>query len=96
MTIEDILGTAACCMGVIVALVGLPIQIVKNYRRKSVEGISIVFWVLVYLNGWLWLAYGYSMSDIDWYLIAANAPGLFFVSILLIQFYMYKDADRIV
>jgi len=91
MTLENILGTAACCMGVSVALVGLPIQILKNYRRKSVEGISFAFWILAYLNGWLWTAYASSKIAIDWYMIAANIPGLFFTSVLLFQFYKYRN-----
>jgi len=93
MSIESIMGVAACSACIAIALVGLPIQVYKNYKRKSVKGLSLVFWVLCYVNGWLWVGYGYSKSIIDWYMIAANIPGIFIVSFLFFQFYIYSG-DR--
>jgi uncharacterized protein with PQ loop repeat len=86
----DFLGGAATAMGIIVALVGLPAQIIKNYKNKSTKGLSLSFWLLAYINCWFWLSYG-SVKDIpDWFIIIANIPFLLFASIILFQFFLYR------
>ena len=87
----DFLGGAATAMGIIVALVGLPAQIVKNYKNKSTKGLSISFWLLAYINCWLWLSYGSMKAVPDWYIIIANIPFLCFASIILFQFILYRQ-----
>jgi uncharacterized protein with PQ loop repeat len=86
----DFFGTAATVMGIIVAIVGLPAQIIKNYKNKSTKGLSISFWLLAYINCWLWLTYGSTMDIPDLYIIIANIPFLFFTSIILFQFFLYR------
>ena len=89
MNTETILGFVATTTGITVASVGLPMQLLKNFKRKSVEGLSLVFWVLAYINGWCWVAYASAKIQPDYFLIIANIPGLFFLTILFIQFYIY-------
>jgi len=86
----DFLGSAATTMGIIVALFGLPAQIIKNYKNKSTRGLSLSFWGLAYINCWLWLSYGSAKEIPDWYIIVANIPFLFFASIILLQFFFYR------
>lgn len=89
MDLEIILGFIATTTGITVASVGLPIQLLKNYKRKSVEGLSLVFWVLAYINGWCWLSYASLKVHPDFFMIIANIPGLFFLTVLFLQFYIY-------
>lgn len=89
MTAEQFFGTGAMVLGVLGGFIGLPMQIYKNWRRQSVEGLSLTFWVIVYTNVWFWILYAISKDKTDWYLIVANLPGLFFISVLLGQFAWY-------
>lgn len=89
MTAEQFFGTGAMVLGVLGGFIGLPLQILKNWKRKSVEGLSLTFWVIVYTNTWFWVLYAVSKDKTDWYLIVANMPGLVFVSVLLGQFVWY-------
>ncbi len=90
MEAETILGFVATATGIIVASVGLPIQLLKNYKRKSVEGLSLIFWVLAYVNGWCWFTYAIVKNQPDFFLIVANIPGLIFMTVLLTQFVIYS------
>ena len=95
METETIFGFLATATGITVASVGLPIQLLKNYKRKSVEGLSLVFWVLAYINGWCWFTYAIVKMQPDIYLIIANIPGLTFMTILLTQFVVYSKNKTI-
>ena len=94
MELESMLGFLATATGITVASVGLPMQLIKNYKRKSVEGLSLVFWILAYINGWCWVAYASVKVKPDFFLIIANIPGLFFLTILFLQFYIYTKKGR--
>lgn len=89
MTAEQFFGTGAMTLAVLGGFIGLPMQIYKNWQRKSVAGLSLTFWLILYTNGWFWLLYAFSKEKTDWYLVVANMPGLVFVSILLGQFTWY-------
>jgi len=92
MTTENLIGSAAVIMGLIVACIGLPIQIFKNFKQKSTGGLSLSLWTLGLLNGLLWLSYGLIKYQIDWYIVIANIPGVFFTLIILLQFYYYRKS----
>ncbi|HPA16949.1 MAG TPA: PQ-loop repeat-containing protein [Verrucomicrobiae bacterium] len=89
MTAEQFFGTGAMVLAVLGGFIGLPMQILKNWQRKSVAGLSLTFWMILYTNGWFWILYALSKDKVDWYLIIANLPGLFFISVMLGQFAWY-------
>ncbi len=89
MTAEQFFGTGAMALAVLGGFIGLPMQIYKNWQRKSVAGLSLTFWTILYTNGWFWILYAFSKAQTDWYLVVANLPGLVFTSILLGQFLRY-------
>ncbi|MCC6354275.1 MAG: PQ-loop repeat-containing protein [Verrucomicrobiae bacterium] len=91
MTAEQFFGTGAMVLGFVGGCIGLPVQLLKNWQRKSVEGLSLTFWVILYTNVWFWLLYAFSKVQTDWYLVVANVPGLVFISVLLGQFAWYRD-----
>ena len=93
MNIENVIGVAATTMGLIVACIGLPIQIIKNYKNKSTNGLSFSLWTLGLINGSLWLSYGFIKPRIDWFIVTSNIPGVFFTCVMLLQFYLYRSAN---
>ncbi len=88
---DQLVGVLGMVMSYVVALVGLPSQILENYRRKSTEGLSLMLWVLSLLNISSWFAYGLLRGD-RW-IIAANVPWLVFIPILLLQFWIYRPRE---
>lgn len=89
MSAEQFFGTGAMVLGVLGGCIGLPVQLYKNWQRKSCEGLSLTFWLILYTNVWFWVMYAFSKVQTDWYLFVANVPGLVFISVLLWQFGWY-------
>lgn len=64
-------------------VVGLPQQIIKNFRRKSVEGLSILFFtagVSSYVTATWW-----ALLERQWLLAASRMPGALFTSVIVLQ-----------
>ncbi len=59
MTGVDILGYAAC---VVTALTFLP-QVVKTWKEKSAKNVSLMMFVIAFVNEVMWIAYGVLRSD---------------------------------
>ena len=72
----------------ILFVIGLPVQIYKNYQRKSVEGISIPLFVLYFAAYVIWLAYGLRIGELA--IIVPNAPAAIVAVFLLSQFIIYR------
>lgn len=86
---NTLFGIAALVMSMIVTLVGFPSQIVINYKKKSTDGFSLIFCIAAFLNSIAWFFYGMSKPEIDWFIVLANVPGIVFLSMLLVQFFIY-------
>jgi len=72
---------------------GLPAQVLKNYRRKSCEGIAPSLIYSACISYTLWAAYGWFKHDL--FLIIAQTPGCLFVYILLWQLKHYSSQDKL-
>lgn len=83
-------GYSALVTSVVVSCIGMPAQIIKNFRRKSTEGLSLLFNLFLFLNIGSWLCYGASMEPVNKIMIVANSFGVTLLGILLIQFALYR------
>lgn len=87
---ERIFGYLAVASSFYTVLMGLFWQVINNYKRHSVEGLSLHFFLSIYVVYFLWAAYGFSKPKKDYYLIVPNILGLLVGSILLFQFIFYR------
>jgi uncharacterized protein with PQ loop repeat len=88
MAIATLLSNMAIIMSLVLFCMGWPVQIYKNAKRKSVEGLSRPLFALSLLANAVWLWYGIR-TNIP-LLIIPNIPGVFFGTILIMQFVIYK------
>ncbi|PIR69365.1 MAG: hypothetical protein COU47_03275 [Candidatus Niyogibacteria bacterium CG10_big_fil_rev_8_21_14_0_10_46_36] len=84
----DVMGWFVTAITITYSVIGLPAQIYKNWKRKSLEGFSNILCVLVFFTFWGWFLYGIIQSDN--YIIIANAPGAVAVTVLLFQMFLYR------
>jgi uncharacterized protein with PQ loop repeat len=88
-----IFGVLAMIASLTITAVGFPMQIVANYRRKSVEGISTTLVVSAMTTYTLWALYGWTKPD--WFLVISQTPGCMIAGALLLQIRYYsRKANR--
>lgn len=63
-------------------------QIVKLYRRKKTDGLSVLFLWMIFLGLISYLVYSISIDDKIY--IASNSIGLFFLAVSIAQYYYYR------
>jgi uncharacterized protein with PQ loop repeat len=87
-----LLGIATVIVAVLVKVIGLPDQIKKNYKRKSTEGLSVVFYLLGLLSYILWTAYGLLKAD---YVVAiGQGVGVITMGIIAYQIWTYRGNNE--
>jgi len=59
MTTVDILGYSACA---VTALTFLP-QVIKTWKEKSAANVSLMMFVIAFINEVMWIAYGVMRAD---------------------------------
>jgi uncharacterized protein with PQ loop repeat len=87
---SDILGVVAVIITMIYTFLGLPAQIVNNYKKKSVAGLSLFLMIMLTLTFTIWTLYSYFKELPDWYVFLSNFPGVIFGIIILYQFWFYR------
>jgi len=88
---NDVFGMSALIISLVLTFIGLPAQAFKNYKLKSTKGLSLIFYLIIFLNMNAWLFYGLTMpKGIDWYLVTPNITGFIFVIVLFMQFWIYR------
>lgn len=90
MSIVDIWGWIALVITVIYTCFGLPVQIYKNFKSKSTEGLSLFLMIMLLFTFSSWVVYATVKQPKDWYVIASNFPGAVCVLIILTQFVLYR------
>ena len=85
----SIIGIMATVASLTIIVLGLPAQIVKNYRRKTCDGIAPSLIYSACCTYTLWSLYGWFKPD--WFLIVAQTPGCLLAFILLFQLFYYKN-----
>ena len=88
----NIFGAIASTVAMISILVGPISQIIKNYKRKSCEGLSFFFVLLPFFSYIAWASYGISKDD--FFLYFTQVPGSIFMLVILIQFFVYKKTKK--
>ena len=68
---------------------GLAAQVRKNYRKKSVEGLSFLYFSLLAISYSFWSIYGFSQRDLV--LIIHMSLGMLMSWIVVSQFAVYKS-----
>ena len=90
MEIVDVVGLIALFVTISHTGVGLPMQIYKNFQSKSTKGLSLSMMILLLVTICSWLLYGFVKSPMDWYIILSNLIGFVSVSVILVQFWIYR------
>jgi uncharacterized protein with PQ loop repeat len=91
MNAVDTVGTVACVITTIYTSLGLPVQVHKNYTQKSVSGLSLPMMVMSFCTFNSWVLYGAIKPIPDWYVIISNGPGVLFIGVVLVQFFLYRN-----
>ena len=81
-------GILTTIVAILVKVIGLPDQIKKIYQRKSVEGISIIFFLLAFISYVLWTIHGFFQKDNV--LIIGQGAGMLTTGIILAQILIYR------
>ena len=84
----DLIGKIACIITIVYTAFGLPTQILRNYKMKTVGNLSPFLFTLLFLTFSSWVVYGAVKPD--WYVAVPNAVGAFFDFILLCQIFYYR------
>lgn len=75
-------------LSLMVTGLGLTAQAKKTYLRKSVEGLSFFYFLLLAISYSFWSLYGFIQKDPV--LIIPMSLGMFISWIVVFQFYLYK------
>ena len=93
MNAVPFVGLIAFIVTLTYTCLGIPMQIHKNFKQKSVTGLSLFMTVLLLVVFISWCVY--AVLKRDWYILGSNAPGVVCVTIILGQFWNYrKDKDN--
>ncbi|MBI2029232.1 PQ-loop repeat-containing protein [Candidatus Gottesmanbacteria bacterium] len=92
LSLAAIIGVATVVVGILVKLIGFPDQFLKNYRRRSTEGLSTIFFFLAFLSYILWTLHGY--LEKDWVLIIGQGAGVITTGAIVYQIIIYKNKNK--
>lgn len=86
-----IIGVLTVVVGILVKLLGFPDQFLKNYKRKSTEGLSSLFIVLAFVSYILWTLHGFYQKDLI--LILGQGVGVLTSGAILYQILIYRKKE---
>lgn len=75
-------------LSLIVTGLGLTSQVIKNYLRKSMEGLSFFYFFILAVSYSFWSIYGFSQRDLV--LIIPMTLGTIVSWVVVVQFFVYK------
>ena len=84
----SIIGILAAIASLTIIVLGIPAQIIKNYRRKSCDGLDPLLIYSACVAYTLWSLYGWTKPD--WFLVVSQTPGCVLAFIILFQFFYYR------
>ena len=91
MNFADFMGLTALIVTIVYTGFGLPVQIYKNFKSKTTYGLSLSMMILLFLTFLSWVVYAWVKTPQDFYIIISNSIGLFSVSIIIYQFWIYRS-----
>lgn len=80
----DILGYGACA---VTALTFLP-QVIKTWKEKSAKNVSLLMFIIAFINEVMWIAYGVLRNDMV--IIVTNVIMIIMCSIMISLKLRYK------
>ena len=83
----NIVGYIASFITIVYTAVGMPNQIIKNYKLKSAESLSLFLFVTLFFTFTSWVVYG--ILKPDWFICIPNALGAICASIIVYQIIYY-------
>ncbi|MDO8603803.1 MAG: SemiSWEET family transporter [bacterium] len=83
------IGYITIALSLLVTGIGMTSQARKNYLRKSTEGLSFMYFILLAVSYSFWVYYGFSIFD--YVLIIPMAVGALVSYIIVFQIYYYKS-----
>lgn len=89
ITVASIIGLLTIIVGILVKVIGFPDQFRKNYKRKSTEGLSTIFFVLAFISYLLWTIHGTFQNDLV--LIIGQGVGIITTGAILFQIVLYRN-----
>lgn len=75
-------------VGILTALAEIP-QIIKLFKRKSSDDISLTAWFIIYFGQCSWLRYGIDNSSVS--LIVCNGVNIIFSITIMILCVIYSE-----
>ena len=84
----ELMEIIASIITMLFIMIGLPSQIIKNYRTKSTKGLSVLFFIMSFLTWCSWSAFGYLANSI--FMAVAQGLGAIMTFIIMMQFIIYK------
>ena len=93
MEASEILGWIASITTVVYTCFGIPVQLYKNYQRKSTKGVSLAMILLLCISLLSWSTYAFVKVPRDWFILGSNFPGFLCVLGMLFQFWVYRGKD---
>lgn len=88
ITLAAIIGVLTVIIGILVKILGFPDQFMKNYKRKSTEGLSTIFILLAFISYILWTIHGYLQNDLV--LIIGQGAGILTTGMIVFQIVHYR------
>ncbi len=83
-----IIGILAVVFSFLAKIVGHPDQMLRNYRRKSTEGVAISMFVTSFLAYLFYTIHG--ILQRDWVVISGQSLGVVTTGIILAQAFVYR------
>ncbi len=87
-TFALIIGILTVVFSFAAKVIGQPSQMIKNYKRKSTEGLSTIMFVIAFLSYTFYTIHG--ILSKDWVVIAGQSLGVITSGIILWQIMHYK------
>ncbi|MEO7982991.1 MAG: SemiSWEET family transporter [Bacteroidota bacterium] len=86
MTDVELLGYGAC---VVTALTFLP-QVIKTWKEKSARNVSLMMFVIAFINEVMWIAYGTLRNDMV--IVITNVIMITMCSVMISLKLKYRNA----
>ncbi|HCC05635.1 TPA: hypothetical protein DEP58_05060 [Patescibacteria group bacterium] len=84
----DTLGIITVALSLVVTGLGLTTQVRKNHTRKSMEGLSLFYFLTLAVSYSFWVFYG--VHQRDWVLIVPMCIGTCMSWTVVSQFFIYR------
>ena len=83
-----LIGILATLASLVITLIGFPAQILRNYRRKSCDGLAPSLIYSACVSYTLWGIYGWTKPDV--FIIISQTSGGVLSFIVLFQLFHYR------